>query len=348
MPAAKPGVNPHRLRECFNYDPTTGVITWAKPTSSKRKIGDTAGCVANTGYIVIRLDGVMMLAHRAAWAMVFGVWPEHEIDHINRVRHDNRLANLREATRAQNSRNSTTRRNNPIGLTGVVRKGRRFQARICIDGRSIFLGSYTTAKDASDAYKVAAKAVEQRSETVSTPHGKPQIFAEKPPHRRLPRPSREDIAEWFEYVCDGTVRWRKSPSHRIQSGASAGSPSSSGIIKTSLNGKFVAMHHVVWILHGGNWPEDRYVVRHKNGNRSDNRIENLELATRSEAKSKSPHQPSRNSAGARGVHAVRGRYRAEITHETVRKFIGDFDTIEDAKRAYDAEYVRIHGMSPPD
>ena len=101
-----------RIRELFNYDPNTGAITWAA-----KRFGVKVGSIAGTehkGYRRVKVDGTLILAHRLAFAIHHGRWPEHEVDHINRDKADNRISNLREATRNDNMVN----REYPTGASG--------------------------------------------------------------------------------------------------------------------------------------------------------------------------------------------------------------------------------------
>jgi HNH endonuclease len=84
-----------RLRERLHYDAETGVFT-RRVGSSNARAGDVAGSVHSTGYVRISIDGGKYTAHCLAWFYVHGVWPSDQIDHINRNRSDNRIANLRE------------------------------------------------------------------------------------------------------------------------------------------------------------------------------------------------------------------------------------------------------------
>src|SRR5215468_6803827 len=98
-----------------------------EPVASPAK---NAGCRKTDGYVHIGVDGRTYSAHRLAWFYVYGVWPEHDIDHMNGVRGDNRLVNLREATHIQNCRNSRTCRPNKNGFRGVkqTESGYRYEA----------------------------------------------------------------------------------------------------------------------------------------------------------------------------------------------------------------------------
>ena len=108
------------LRSVLDYDPITGVFTWCSRSSTKIKIGDKAGYINNLyGYRLIRVDGIKYGAHRLAWLYVHGSFPENEIDHINGIRDDNRIVNLRAVDRQTNARNMKKRKNNTSGVTGV-------------------------------------------------------------------------------------------------------------------------------------------------------------------------------------------------------------------------------------
>ena len=88
--------------------------------SRRVKVGDVAGGVASTGYIMVGVEGKTYLAHRLAWLYVHGYFPENVIDHINRTPLDNRLCNLREVAYQCNTRNSSVQENNTSGVRGVT------------------------------------------------------------------------------------------------------------------------------------------------------------------------------------------------------------------------------------
>ena len=101
------------------------------------------------------MDGVSQYAHRLAWLYVHGVWPPHEVDHINGDRSDNRIANLRLATRQQNSENRHgAQSNSKTGLVGVSwhKRAGKWQAHIRVKGRTRYLGLFESTQDACMAY----------------------------------------------------------------------------------------------------------------------------------------------------------------------------------------------------
>lgn len=144
-----------RVKECLFYDPDTGHFTWLVYKGARAKPGDRAGTAHNKGYVSIIIDDVAILAHRLAWFYTYGEWPK-EIDHINSDRSDNRLANLRKATKAQNAQNVAGFSTNRSGFKGVGLHNGRWRARIRANGRTHWLGHFPTKEDAYAAYCDAA------------------------------------------------------------------------------------------------------------------------------------------------------------------------------------------------
>ena len=146
------------LRDILDYSPETGLFTWRVAPNGRIKIGQRAGSPDTGGHLQIRINKRFYRAHRLAWLYVHGEWPPEDIDHINSERADNRLCNLRPATRAQNCQNSRLYRSNTSGFKGVVwhARGSKWSARIRANGRVHHLGRYTTAEAAHAAYVAAA------------------------------------------------------------------------------------------------------------------------------------------------------------------------------------------------
>lgn len=157
---AKADLTAQRLRELLHYDPETGVFTWRVANGNRAPAGGAAGGRRSDGYVHVGVGGggSRYLAHRLVWLHVHGRWPVGQIDHINGNRSDNRLANLREATQAINSQNirAAFRNNAASKMLGVYRNGKRWMARIWVNGRPRYIGTYDTPQEAGDAY-IAAK-----------------------------------------------------------------------------------------------------------------------------------------------------------------------------------------------
>lgn len=148
---------PDDLALFLAYDPTTGVISWKDRPSPQAKVraGDVAGNLHHDGYRCIKFRGRLYLAHRIAWFLSTGSWPESAIDHINGDRSDNRAVNIRLATQAQNGRNKRALGRHGKGVTLERRTG-RYVGRIYVDGRQIGLGTFDTPEAAHEAYRAAA------------------------------------------------------------------------------------------------------------------------------------------------------------------------------------------------
>lgn len=146
------------IKSILNYDPETGLITWAI-TTSKVKAGNLAGAKAH-GYVQIRINNKLQLGHRLVWLHYYGYMPNKWIDHINGIRDDNRICNLRLSNESQNQEN---RRNpnkiNSSGFLGVhFNKSRnRYIAKICVKGKIKHLGEFYDAEIAHEAYLKAKR-----------------------------------------------------------------------------------------------------------------------------------------------------------------------------------------------
>ena len=147
---------PEEVRAVLDYAPETGAFTW-KVRVGNQRAGSRAETDHSAGYLQVSLFGRAILAHRLAWFYVHGTWPVSEIDHVNRQRTDNRISNLREATRSQNGINNPIRKNNTSGVVGVSWSASRFRwtAQIVINKKCIPLGRYINKEDAISARKQA-------------------------------------------------------------------------------------------------------------------------------------------------------------------------------------------------
>lgn len=150
----------NKLRDFLEYKPDTGEFFWKSYRSRGAKAGYSAGCIYKDGYVRIGFDGQEYLAHRLAWLFHYGVMPDKFIDHINGVRADNRIENLRQVTNSENMQNQKKlRKNNTTGYTGVFfsKQKQKYISKIKVDGRDAYLGVFKEAKDAYGAYLLAKR-----------------------------------------------------------------------------------------------------------------------------------------------------------------------------------------------
>lgn len=145
-----------RLKELLEYRPETGEFTWRVP-KARRSPGDPAGTPHNAGYVILKLDGIKYLRHRCAWLYIHGEWPPEQLDHVNGVRDDDRISNLRACTAGENQQNK--RPSGRSGLLGVCwcRKSSRWKAQIKKAGVHRNLGFHDTKEQAYQAYLEAKK-----------------------------------------------------------------------------------------------------------------------------------------------------------------------------------------------
>ena len=143
------------LRETLHYDPETGVFTWRVPPARNVKNGSVAGCLTSHGYIQIGVKNRLYAAHRLAWLYVYGKWPTNLIDHINGVRSDNRITNLREATSAENQYNILKEKNNTSGVKGVTwsKQHKKWRAQCRVNGKNHRLGLFADICEAEQVVK---------------------------------------------------------------------------------------------------------------------------------------------------------------------------------------------------
>jgi hypothetical protein len=140
------------LKKRLDYNPETGEFIWKPKTvrSTDEKIwnarfpGQVAGTMDGRGYRRIRIDGKDYGAARLAWLYIYGEWPENEIDHINRVRDDDRLVNLRDVTSSENCNNRSTNNGLPQGVhldTSKAKYHAKIPKGVPVFGRT-YLGQY--------------------------------------------------------------------------------------------------------------------------------------------------------------------------------------------------------------
>lgn len=141
-----------RAHERLIHDIESGELIWKIDFWKKVKAGCIAGDRYHNGYRRVCIDSKDYLAHRVVWLMTYGEWPAGEIDHINGIRDDNRIANLRLATSAQNKQNIGLRSNNKSGFQGVswFVAAKKWRADIVKDHIQHYLGTFETPELAAD------------------------------------------------------------------------------------------------------------------------------------------------------------------------------------------------------
>lgn len=148
-------MNQSQCKDLFEY--RDGGLYWKQDRGSNAKSGHRAGRKLNTGYRSIHVSGRRYQEHRLVYLWHNGYLPS-QIDHVNRIKTDNRIENLRPATPSENQVN-TPDRFNSSGYRGVrfIDKTGKWAARIYKQGKEIRVGTFDTAIQASDAYEIAAK-----------------------------------------------------------------------------------------------------------------------------------------------------------------------------------------------
>lgn len=170
--------SPQVLRQLLRYDPDTGKLFWCPrgiEWFNDSEVGAERSCntwnfryanreaftaTMNKGYKSGSVFYRNLLAHRVAWAMYHGIWPQEQIDHINGLRTDNRIVNLRAVSGQENMRNAKRPKNNTSGVIGVrwQPNAGKWRARIKVDNRTLHVGYFDNFDAAVAARKEAEAA----------------------------------------------------------------------------------------------------------------------------------------------------------------------------------------------
>jgi len=156
---AKRHIDEARLRELLSYDEKTGIFT-RLVAASNSPVGSIVGCASKNGYLRCRLDGQLYYLHRVAFLYMTGSWPTSDIDHIDGCKANNSWANLRHATRKQNTQNISSHTSSISGVRNVYfdKPSGKWQVKIQANGRSHSFGYYA---DLTEAEAVARNAKRQ-------------------------------------------------------------------------------------------------------------------------------------------------------------------------------------------
>lgn len=135
-----------------------GSLYWKPTAGPKRRASRLAGSNNGRGYLQVKIRGRLTMAHRIVWVMHKGPIPDGmQVDHINHIRDDNRISNLRLVTATENNRNTSLRKDNSSGRIGVYwrKDARKWSAKIRVSDRLINLGTFTEKGDAISAREIA-------------------------------------------------------------------------------------------------------------------------------------------------------------------------------------------------
>lgn len=168
--AAKPLPPVEYLRECFDYDPDTGILTWReRPVehftsaglcrrTNLRWANKEAGRT-NQSRREVRVYGASFFVHRIIWKIIYGADPAEQIDHIDGNSLNNKISNMRSATSAQNAHNMKAKPTRDGALKGATfcKDTKRWKSAITLGGKHIHLGRFDTQKEAHEAYIEASK-----------------------------------------------------------------------------------------------------------------------------------------------------------------------------------------------
>jgi hypothetical protein len=188
---ARDRISVEYLRECFRYE--EGVLYWKErpaahfkrpadhATFIKKSAGKPAGRKEPRGYICVKFrmkgESVCISVHHIVWALHHGNWPEQHLDHINRIRDDNRIENLREVTPAENNKNSIKRRIYPY--VAPYHHG-KFAAQVRIGGeKSVHIGVFDSAEEARDYRQMVCVELEKLAHELAKKTPRPKTYRKR-------------------------------------------------------------------------------------------------------------------------------------------------------------------------
>jgi hypothetical protein len=150
------------VRSILDYDSETGILTWkyrenAKPDWNTRYAGKKTGSINGQGYQIITINRSQYYAHRLAWLIQTGEWPQFEIDHEDGNPANNKWSNLRDATHQENGCNLKIDIQNTSGVAGVRwnKSRQRWQTYIGVNRKLLYLGLFESFEDAVAARQTA-------------------------------------------------------------------------------------------------------------------------------------------------------------------------------------------------
>lgn len=150
-----------RLKEYLLYDPTSGFLFWKKSKSRSIFVGKEAGNLTQRGYKTFRFDKKVYKTHRVCWFLYYGNWPKGEVDHINGLKDDNRISNLRDVSHRENMLNKKSQSGSTSKYKGVYwhKSNKKWRATLWNGSSKLHLGMFDCETSAALAYDEAAKQV---------------------------------------------------------------------------------------------------------------------------------------------------------------------------------------------
>lgn len=139
----------------IDYDPKSGKLKWSD--NHRTLAGKKVGSLNGGGYVELQCKRWRLYGHRVAWCLTHKEWPKGQLDHINGVRDDNRIENLRAVTNKENHKNMKRHKDSTSGVTGVYwnKRAKKWQAYICVSSKQLYLGVFKYLVDAETARKEA-------------------------------------------------------------------------------------------------------------------------------------------------------------------------------------------------
>lgn len=136
------------MNEILEFDPSVNHFRWKINSKHRKNMHEIAGHHGTYGYWIITIDYKNYHEHQLLWLYHYGEWPIHGIDHKNRIKHDNRIENLRLATTQQNSFNKGARKGSKTGEKNIYVECGKFRVRMELSGKTYSLGFFTDIQEA--------------------------------------------------------------------------------------------------------------------------------------------------------------------------------------------------------
>ena len=138
------------ISENYSYDPDSGLLYYN---------GIKTGSLSSSGYLYCTILNENLSVHRVCWYLYYNEFPNHSIDHVDRVKTNNKIINLRKCNQAQNLANRTKMKPGTSSFKGVyfIKKQNKYCARISFNNKRIYLGLFNNELDAAEVYNKKAK-----------------------------------------------------------------------------------------------------------------------------------------------------------------------------------------------